>query len=180
MGASAGRGAPVIARTAAVGLLLLTAAVLETALFPAITLAGFRPDLLLLVPLVIGTRDGALAGLRVGAVAGLLRDLLVSATPVGLGMFVAGILGALVGWSRPYLSPNSLSAPLLLPAGGSLLGTAALGVLGGLLVDDRPGAAAIVQATVAVTFYNTLLTPPVTALVRRLSDALPLRGAAAE
>jgi len=167
----------VIRRTLVMALLLVTAAVLETAFFPSLTLYGFRPDLLLLVTAVVATRDGPMAGARVGAAAGLLGDLLVTSAPVGLGVLVVSVLGALVGWSRPYLAPSSLTAPLLLVAAASVAGTAVHGVLGGLLVEDRPGADLVVQASIAVGLYNALLTPLAYALIRRIGEAFPLRGA---
>ncbi len=169
-----------IRRTLVMALLLITAAVLETALFPSLTLFGFRPDLLLLVTAVVATRDGPMAGARVGAAAGLLGDLMVASAPVGLGVLVTSVLGALVGWSRPYLAPSSVTAPLLLVAAASVAGTAAYGVLVGLLVEDRPGAELVVQAAVAVGLYNTLLSPLAYTLIRRIGDTFPLRGAGFE
>jgi rod shape-determining protein MreD len=170
----------VIARTLVVALLLVAAVVLETALFGALTLFGFRPDLLLLVTAAIAARDGPLAGARVGAVAGLLADLLVSSSPVGLGVLAYGVVGALVGWSRPYFAPTSVTAPLLLVGAASVVGTAAYGVLASLLADQRIGAPLVLQGAIAVGLYNTLLSPLVMAVVRRVSDAFPLRGTGAE
>jgi rod shape-determining protein MreD len=168
----------VIARTLLVALLLVAAVVLETALLPALTLLGFRPDLLLLVTVALALRDGALTGARVGAAAGLLGDVLLSTAPVGLGMLVLAVVGALAGWSRPYLAPTSMTAPLLLTAAASALGTAALGVLTALLSDEAIGAGLVVQAAVAVGLYNTLLSPLANLVARRLSEAFPLRAAA--
>ena len=169
-----------IARTLVVALLLLAAVVLETTLFGALTLFGFRPDLLLLVTAAIASRDGPFAGVRVGASAGLLADLLVSSSPVGLGVLVYGVVGALVGWSRPYFAHTSVTAPLLLVAAASVLGTAGYGVLASLLADQRIGAPLVVQGAIAVGLYNTLLAPVATAVVRRVSEAFPLRGAGVE
>ena len=169
-----------IVRTLVVAALLLAAVVLETALFPALTLFGFRPDLLLLTTVVFATRDGPLTGVRIGASAGLVGDLLVSSSPVGLGVLLYGVAGALVGWSRPYLAPNSVSAPLLLATGASVLATAAYGVLASLLADERVSAGLVIQAAIAVGLYNALLTPAVQAGVRRVTDTFPLRAAGLE
>ncbi len=164
-----------IARTLVVAALLLAAVVLETALFPALTLFGFRPDLLLLLTVVFATRDGPVTGVRIGASAGLVGDLLVSAAPVGLGVLLYGVAGALVGWSRPYLAPNSATAPLLLAAGASVLATAAYGIVSSLLADERLAPALVVQAAIAVGLYNTLLAPALQVVVRRVSETFPLR-----
>ncbi|MFA9430863.1 rod shape-determining protein MreD [Egicoccus sp. AB-alg2] len=165
-----------ILRVLVVGLLLVTAAVLQTALFPFFTLAGFRPDLLLLVTLAVGLRDGPLAGLRVGFAAGLLTDLLVSESPVGLAALVYTAIGFTVGLARPYLAPESITAPVILAFLSGLLGTAAYGVVALLLGEDRTTPLMLAQASVAVALYNTLLAPIVLGAVRRLSDRFPLSG----
>lgn len=165
-----------ILRVVAVGLLLVTAALLQTALFPFVTLGGFRPDLLLLVTLAIGLRDGPLAGLRVGFAAGLLTDLLVSQSPVGVAALVYTTIGFVVGLARPYLAPDSVTAPVILAFVTGLVGTATYGVLALLLGEERITTVLLFQASVAVALYNTLLAPVVLAVVRRLSSRFPLSG----
>lgn len=168
-----------ILRVVAITLLLVAAAVLQTALFPSLTLMGFRPDLLLLVVLAVALRDGPFAGARVGAAAGLLADLLIAQAPVGLAMLVYAVIGHAVGLARPYLAPDSITAPLLLAFVSGLVGTAGYGILGSLLGDDRVTPALLVQASVAVALYNTLLAPVALGVVRRLGDRFPVGRAAA-
>jgi rod shape-determining protein MreD len=170
----------VIARTVLVALLLVVAVVLETSVFSTLTLFGFRPDLLLLVTVALALRDGALTGARVGAAAGLLGDVLLSTAPVGLGMLVLSVSGALVGWSRPYLAPTSMTAPIALTAAASVLGTASIGILDGLLSEEPTSTALVIQAAIAVGVYNTLLSPLANLVARRLSEAFPLRSAAVD
>jgi rod shape-determining protein MreD len=166
----------VILRTVVVTLLLVTAALLQTALFPYLSLAGFRPDLLLLLALAVGMHDGPLAGARVGFAAGLLFDLLVAQSQVGLAALVCSAIGFAVGMARPYLAPESFTAPLLLAFGSGFLGTFAYGVLALLLGDDRVTATLLLQASFLVGIYNTLLAPFVLRLVARLSDRFPVGG----
>jgi rod shape-determining protein MreD len=166
----------VIQRILVLGLLVLTAAVLQTALFPALTLIGFRPDLLLLLPLAVGVRDGSASGARVGAVCGLFSDLLLAQSPLGLGMLVMAAVGYAVGVARPYLAPGSFTAPLLLAFVTGALGTAGIGALGSLLGDDRVTSTLLLQAALAVALYNTLLAPIVLGVVDRLLERFPLRG----
>ena len=165
-----------ILRVVAVGLLLVTAVLLQTALFPFLTLGGFRPDLLLLVTVALGLRDGPLPGLRVGFAAGVLTDLLVSQSPVGLAALVYCVVGFVVGLARPYLAPDSVTAPLFLAFLSGLLGTAWYGVLALLLGDDRVTPLLLFQGALAVALYNTLLAPLVLAVVRQLSQRFPLSG----
>ena len=169
-----------IRRAIVVALLLVTAAVLETALFPAVTLLGFRPDLLLLVVLAIGVHDGPMSGARVGAIAGLLADLLVVQSPIGLSVVIYATIGYVVGIARPYLAPDSITAPILLAFVTGAVGTAGFGVLTSLLAEDRAPIDLVLQAAVAVGLYNTLLAPIAYGVVNRLADRFPVRGAATQ
>lgn len=162
-----------IARLLAITLTVLTAAVLQTALFPSLTLLGFRPDLLLLVVLAIALRGGPTTGAVVGAVAGLVTDLLASQAPLGLGVLVFTGLGYGVGQARPYLAPGSVSAPLLLAFVSGAIGTVGYGALASLLGDDRVTPTLLVQAALSVALYNTLLAPIVFGVVRRLDERFP-------
>jgi rod shape-determining protein MreD len=164
----------VILRIIVVTLLLVTAVLLQTALFPFLSLAGFRPDLLLLVAVAVGLHDGPMAGARVGFVAGLLGDLLVSQAQVGLGALVLSGIGFTVGSARPYLAPESFTAPLILAFLSGLFGTAAYGVLTLLLGDERVTVPLLAQAALLVALYNTLLAPIVLGMIERLSDRFPL------
>jgi rod shape-determining protein MreD len=169
-----------IRRALVIALLLMSALVLQTAMFPAITLLGFRPDLLLLVVVAVALHDGPLAGLRVGVVAGLLTDLLVVQAPVGLAVLVHTGVGYAIGLARPYLAPESISAPILLAFVSGVIGTAGYGVLAVLLGEERLPPAYLLQAALAVGLYNTLLAPIVLGVVKRLATRFPLGGRAAE
>lgn len=168
-----------IRRALVIALLLVTAAVLQTALFPTVTLLGFRPDLLLLLVVAFALRDGPLAGLRVGFAAGLLTDLLAAQTPIGLAVLIHTGIGYGIGVARPYLAPESITAPLLLTCFSSIVGTGAFGLLAVLLGDERLPTSYLLQAALVVGLYNTLLAPVVLALVRRLAERFPLSGHAA-
>lgn len=167
-----------IRRTLAIGLLLVTAALLETSLFPFIALGGFRPDLLILVVLGVALRDGPLPGLRVGFAAGLMADLLVAEAPAGLAALVYTAIGYGVGLARPYLAPDSITAPVILAFLSGLVATGGYGVLALLLSDDRITPMLLLQSALAVALYTTLLAPIVLGVVSRLSSRFPLRGTA--
>jgi rod shape-determining protein MreD len=164
-------------RVAVTALVLVTAALLQTTLFPHLTLAGFRPDLLLLVVATFALRDGPLVGLRVGFAAGLLADLLLHQSAVGLEALVLLGTGYIVGVARPYLAPESVSAPLVVAFTSGFAATAGYGILARLLGDERFTTDLVVQASVFVALYNTLLTPPVMAGVRWLTTRFPTERA---
>lgn len=162
-----------IGRVLAIGLLLTTAGVAQTALFPFLTLAGFRPDLLLLVAVGFGLRDGPLTGMRVGFAAGLLSDLLLHQSAVGLTALVFLGVGYAVGVARPYLALESVTAPVILAFVSGVLATAGYGVLSRLLGDQRFSLELILQAALFVALYNTLLAPVVVGLLTRLTRRFP-------
>lgn len=164
-------------RVLVIALLLVTAVLAQTALFPFLALGGLRPDLLLLIVVGIALSDGVMPGLRVGFTAGLMADLLVDQAPVGLAALVYTGIGYIIGTARPYLAPDSLTAPVLLAFLSSLLGTAGYGLLSLLLGDERVSGDMLVEAAVSVGIYNTLLAPIVFGVVRRLSDRFPLEAA---
>lgn len=166
------------ARIAVITLLLVTAAVAQTALFPFLTLAGFRPDLLLLVTVGFGLRDGALSGLRVGFAAGLVSDLLLHQSAVGLTALVFLAVGYTVGFARPYLAPESVTAPVILAFVSGVVATGGYGVLSRLLGDQRFSTQLILQASLFVALYNTLLAPIVVGVLTRLSRRFPPDGGA--
>lgn len=169
-----------IARLSLLGLLLLTMAVIQTALLPVLGLTTLRPDLLLLVVVAVALHDGALTGLRVGFAAGLLTDLLVLQSPVGLAALIATTLGFAVGTLRPYLAPESVTAPLLVALVTTLLGTFGFGVLVLLLGEDRGTPLALLQGAVGVALVSTLVAPVVLRVTDRLLVRVPRQGAAAD
>lgn len=168
-----------IVRAAIVTLVLLTAALLQTALFPYLTLAGFRPDLLLLATMAFALHDGPMSGIRVGFAAGILSDVLVDQSALGLTALVFVGVGYAVGTARPYLAHGSVTAPVLLAFVSGLLGTAGFGVLSRLLGDERYTFQLVLQASLFVALYNTLLAPIVVGIVDRLGDRYPVEGAPA-
>jgi rod shape-determining protein MreD len=165
-----------VIRVAVIALVLVTAALLQTTLFPFLMLAGFRPDLLLLVTAVFALREGALTGLRVGFAAGLVSDLLLNQSAVGLSALVYLGVGYTIGLARPYLAPESVTAPVILAFLSGLVGTAGFGVLSRLLGDERYTSALVLQASLFVALYNTLLAPVADGVVARLARRFPLEG----
>lgn len=169
-----------IARTFAMGLLLVTAAVVQTALLPFLPITGIEPNLLLLIVLGIALHDGVQPGVRVGFLAGLLLDLLAAQAPIGSATLVFTAVGGIVGTARPYLAPASVTAPLILAFATGVLGTAAYGSMSLVLGDERVTWEALGSAALRVGLFNTLLAPPVLAVVRRISTRFPVGAAIAD
>ncbi|HWH32829.1 MAG TPA: rod shape-determining protein MreD, partial [Egibacteraceae bacterium] len=135
---------------------------------------GHRPDLLVLFVVAVAYHDGPASGARAGFAAGLIGDLLSSASgPVGVGALVLLLVGHAVGVLRPYLSGTALAGQLAVATGATLVAVLGYGFLG-LLLDVAPADPALALQTAAtVALYNALLAPFVFAAVRRLSVRFP-------
>ncbi|MEX0705805.1 MAG: rod shape-determining protein MreD [Nitriliruptoraceae bacterium] len=167
-----------IVRTLTIGLLVVAAAIIQTAVFPLLPTGWFRPDVLLLLVVAAALADGPLVGLRVGFAAGLVSDLLTVLSPVGVGTLVLTAIGFATGAVRPYLAPSSLSAPLLVALVTGVVGTAAHGTLVLLLGDERLPSALLVQAAIGVGIFNVALAPLVLGAVARVLRGLPQASSA--
>jgi rod shape-determining protein MreD len=167
-----------VIRAIVIALLLVSAALLQTALFQHLAIAGFRPDLLLLVTAAFALRDGPLTGTGVGFVAGLLSDLLLVDAPIGPYTAVLLVIGYGVGRLRPYIPGGSITAPIAVAFATGVLGTAGYALLSRLLGDPRFTLDLITAAALLIGLYNTLLAPPVFALTEVLSRRFPPQRAA--
>jgi rod shape-determining protein MreD len=163
-----------IQRIGVVTLVLVTAAILQTSLLPLLSMSGFRPDLLLLVVIAFALRDGLLSGLRIGFAAGVLVDLLLNESPLGLTALVYVGVAYAVGVARPFLAPDSWTAPVILSVMGTVVGVGGYGLLAAVLAEDPIAVGLILQAAVVSGIYALLLAPVVSGLVRRLSEQFPL------
>lgn len=164
-------------RTVALGLAVATAALLQTAVMPHLSVAGYRADLLLLLVALVALEDGPAAGTRVGIAAGLATDLLDSASPVGTHVLVLSVVGYAVGVLRPYLSAGRLTAPLGVAFGATLLGTTAAGLLTRMLGGAPVAVDVVLRAALVVALYDTLLAPLAVWVVRRITTRFPLEPA---
>lgn len=167
-----------IARALVLSLLVLTAGAVQTAVLPLVSISGFRPDLLLLLTIALAVHDGPESGVRFGFGAGLVTDLLLQSSAVGVAALTYAVIGYLVGFARPYLSSNSLTAPLLLALGGSVTGSLLLGVLSGFLGDGPTDLPLAISVAVFVGVVHTLLMPLVVRLTRAISIRFPAEGTA--
>ncbi len=168
-----------MARAFVIGMVLVLAALLEVSVLPVIAVSGFVPDLLLLLVIAFALEDGALTAVRVALPAGLLTDLLSSNAPLGMSVLVYLGIGYGVGAARPYLSPESLTAPILFVAAGTFLGVGGYGVLSTLLAQESATLRLISEASLVATVYALLLAPAALAVVRYVDRQFPLDLSAA-
>jgi rod shape-determining protein MreD len=163
-----------MARGAMVGLVLVVAALLQVSVLPIVAVSGFVPDLLLLLVLAFAIEDGRLTAVRVAFPAGMLLDLLSTNVPLGLSALVYLGIAFAVAAARPHLSPESISAPILLIAAGTFMGVGGYGVLSALLARQSATLELITEASLVATLYAVLLAPAALAVVRGIDRAFPL------
>ncbi|MPZ72156.1 MAG: rod shape-determining protein MreD [Nitriliruptorales bacterium] len=162
------------ARLLALGVVLLTALLLQSVVTPMIAIGGWGPDIVLAAVVAFALIDGAETGARFGFVAGLGSDLL-SGGPhlVGLMALVFLLVGEGAGRLRPYLSG---SEPVTAVAVSAVAGIVAFGLFGGmsLLLDIRSFTfLLIVQGALASAAWTAVTVPlamvPVRAISRRFT-----------
>lgn len=159
-----------VARIAAVAALLIVAVALQSTVLVRMTILGVVPQLILLVTVSLAYTDGARVGLVAGFFGGLFQDLLLAGSIAGLTALVYTLICYTVGVFRQYAPAESVWAPVLTVAIASAvaeLGYAALAVLLG-----QPWVSFDFTIKVAglVVLYNTLLTPFVFPIVRKVAE----------
>lgn len=141
------------------GLVLLTAVLLQTTLFARyVTLFGITPDLILIVTISLAIIEGPMAGATAGFAGGLLRDLLLVA-PTGLTGLAYLLVGYGIGSLRPYVPSTSVFVPIAGIFLGSMGGTALYTLLSALLGETLLDVGEIIQLVVLTGVYNTILVP---------------------
>lgn len=117
-----------------IALLLAVGIFLQTTFAADLRVGGVAPDFMLLLTVCAGLAGGASQGALVGFFAGLLTDLFLAGTPVGLSALAFCLTGSLVGAFRSNLLPGGRAITVAM----AFLGTAA-GVVIFLAVSDLVG-----------------------------------------
>lgn len=152
----------VAGRLALVGLLVL---LLQVVVMAPITVAGARPDVVLLFAVVVAMETDPERGAIAGFALGLAFDLLLD-TPAGLTALTLTLVGWGVGTAKDAVLRSSRMISLALVAVASVAGSllyAGLAVVFGVTVEA--GHLPAIVAVVAVA--NALLSQPLRWTVRR-------------
>ena len=153
---------------------LVVAVLVQSTVLARLTLAGARPDLLVLAVVSVAVATDPTTGAAFGFVAGLVADLLFD-LPVGVSALVYTAVGFAVGTLRVYVTGHRPLAHLVLVAAASLASVWSCGLL--LRVLDLSSWAAVARAGPLVAVYNLLLTPFVYPVVWALTERVPARPA---
>jgi rod shape-determining protein MreD len=148
-------------------LLLVGALLLQTTVVPDLRVLGVCPDLMLLCTVCAALVGGPELGSIVGFAAGLMADLFLSTTPLGLTALAFSVVGYSVGSIRRTVLQEGW---LLAPAVGFVASAAgvAIFVLAGVLVGQsqltRVGPIALVKTALLVGAMNAIIAAPVARL----------------
>ena len=151
-------------RTVLLFLLTITGLAFETSVFGRATLVGAKPELLLLMVVVLGMGEGPAFGATAGFVMGLSTDLVLQ-LPAGVSALTFTIIGYVVGRARAQVQSPGAWLPMVMVSIATFLGVLFYAAFNRVL-GERFGALSVVRAAVLAAAYNCLLTPFVFPLVR--------------
>ena len=161
-------------RLLALAMVLVVAVLVQSTVLARLTVAGVRPDLLVLAVVSVAVATDPTTGAVFGFVAGLVADLLFD-LPVGVSALVYVAVGFAVGTVRVYVTSHRPLVHLVLAAAASLASVWCCGLL--LRVFDLSTWGAVVRAGPLAAVGNLLLTPLVYPVVWALTERVPARPA---
>lgn len=146
--------------------------VLQTTWFASWTLAGARPDLVLIVLTVSAHHTGVQRGQISGFLVGIVEDIL-SIAPLGFHAILRLVHTAVVGLTNGAVQADKLLTPMLLVGLATLI-KQVTGVLFSYLIGSEEIVSAIFSMTTAVELGLNILIAPIgfwalTPVVRRFS-----------
>lgn len=158
-----------IRRILSVGLVVLTALLLQSTVFAEFRLLGVRPELLFLVTIIFALLEGPNEGAVVGFVSGMAQDFLLN-QPKGITALTLTLLGYAVGMGRHLIVSPSPLVPTAVVAVATVVGMAFYEVTAFLLgaFDETPAYG--LKVALLTGLYNAVLTPIVYPLLRRVAE----------
>jgi rod shape-determining protein MreD len=148
---------------------IFTALLLQTAVFPKVTLAGAKPELMYMVVIIIAMLDGPSVGAVIGFSGGMAQDFLQNA-PKGVTALTLTLLGYTVGLARTYIVTPSPLLPMMLVGLGTFAGLLFYGVVSALIGQLSTGWLYLFRVAFFSGIYNGLLTPVFYPLLKRISE----------
>lgn len=155
---------PVAKARIRIGLLLVFTVLIQTTLGSDLRVIQVAPDLMVLVVVCAGLTGGTEAGAWVGFWAGLLYDMFLTATPVGLSALTYCLIGASIGALRAgVLSEHRSLLPLAALAGtaASVLVFVGAGDVLGQTQLVGAGRSWLIRVMIVESLWNAVLALPV-------------------
>ncbi|MCJ7831903.1 MAG: rod shape-determining protein MreD [Actinobacteria bacterium] len=148
---------------------VFTALLLQSTVFPQLTLVGAKPELVYMIVILVGMLEGPAAGASVGFGGGMAQDFLQNA-PKGITALTLTRLGYSVGLIRTYIISPSPFLPMILVGIGTFGGLIFYGTVSALIGQLDVSALYLIRVSFFSGLYNALLTPLAYPVMRRISD----------
>lgn len=156
-------------RTILLTVVVVTALLLQTTIFADVRLFGARPELMFLLTIAFGVLEGPASGAITGFAGGMAQDFFLN-QPKGITALTLVLVGYAIGMLRQYIVSPSPVLPVFLVAGGTFAGVLFYGVVTFLLGQlDTSWVYLFRVATLSAT-YNAILTPLVFPILRRAAE----------
>jgi len=139
---------------------LLVAILIQTTLVPDLRVRGVAPDLMLLIAVCAGLAGRAELGAVVGFIAGLLADLFLQTTPLGLSALTCCLIGFTVGAIRRSVLREGRALQPLIALLASAAGVILFVLIGGMVGQSQLtglGPHRIGETAVIVAVMNAIL-----------------------
>jgi rod shape-determining protein MreD len=161
-----------ISRIGALAGLIVVALALQTTILTRATLLGVIPQLLFVVVVSLAYTDGERVGLVTAFFAGLFVDLMLDdpTAIMGLTALVYTMVAYGVGTFTRYATSESAWTPVMVVAGSSAIAEVSYAGLSIIMGAQWVSVTYTAQLAGLVVLYNTLLTPFVFPVVRRVAD----------
>jgi rod shape-determining protein MreD len=160
-----------IARIVALGILLILAIALQSTLLSRLTFLGVIPQLVLVVVVSMAWTGGERVGVTTGFAAGLLLDLLTLPQSItGLYALIYTLVGFGVGFFRAFSPAESVWTPVFAVALASAVAEFGYSAMNIMMGQKWVGVGFSAKVAGLVVLYNTLLTPFIFPLVRRIAE----------
>ncbi len=159
-----------LGRVAAYAAMLIIALAVQSTVLAQLTILGVVPNLVLVVIVVLAYLDGERVGVVLGFFGGLLLDLQLEQAIVGVSALLYTLIGYGIGTVRRLSTKESVWTPVLVIAGASAVAEFGYASLSIILGREWVGLQVTAKRAGLVVLYNTLLTPFVFPLVRRVAN----------
>jgi rod shape-determining protein MreD len=160
-----------VARIVALSVVLLVAVALQSTLLTRLTFLGVIPQLVLVVVVSMAWSSGERVGVVTGFSAGLLLDLLTLPQSItGLYSLIYTLVGFGVGFFRSYVPAESVWTPVFTVAISTAIAEFGYSAMNIMMGQRWVGVGFSAKVAGLVVLYNTLLTPFVYPLVRRIAE----------
>ena len=159
-----------MARPAAITAILIVALAIQSTLLTKVTILGVIPQLLFVVVVCLAYLEGEVMGVVAGFLGGLFQDLLLPEAIMGLTALVYTMVGYSVGVIRNYATSQSVWTPVFTVALASAAAEFSYALLAIMMGERWVSLADTAKIGGLVVLYNTLLTPFVFPIVKRIAD----------